>query len=620
MCVNEFSRSAPSDSGTNPTPHLFFFPHQIKVVLSTSFSPSTHVSVICGGGSGHEPFATGYVGPGLLSAAVAGPTFASPPASAVRAAIHAVTDPQQGCLVLVMNYTGDRLQFGAAVEGARAAGLPVEVVTMGDDVALLPPGGGGGGGGEGKGGAAAGDPAYAKARAGARGIGGNMMVLKIAGAAAALGKPLAEVAAAARAAAAAVSSMGVATCPCAMPGADRPDRLGLGMMELGMGLHGEPGAAVVPVAGGAGAAVEAVVAALLDRGPVAAAVRAARAAGRPPPRLACLVNSLGGSAVLEVGAVTAAVLAELTGRRGLPLERLYSGVFASSLDMRGFSVSLLLLEGGGGGGGGGGGDFLPVLDYPVDVAAPWPASPAVVGAGKAAVPLPSALVGALSPRSRGPPPDSPSVAAFTAALAAAAAAIKAAAPRLDALDARAGDGDCGATLAAGADALEAALAAAALDLATPQAAAQSIGAALAGMGGTSGGLYSLFLASAAGALPAGWEATAAGAWAGALAAGAAAISEHAGASAGDRTMLDALLPAAAAAAAAATSGAPGPAVAAAAAAAAEAGAAATSAMAGGAGRAAYVPAEAVRGEPDPGAIGVATWLRGVAGELGVRAA
>ena len=134
--------------------------------MSTAFSPSTHVSVICGGGSGHEPFATGMVGPGLLAAAVAGPTFASPPATAVRAAIHAVTSPARGCVLLVMNYTGDRLQFGSAVEAARADGLPVEVVTMGDDVALLPPGSGND----------EGDPAYAKARAGARGIAGNMMV------------------------------------------------------------------------------------------------------------------------------------------------------------------------------------------------------------------------------------------------------------------------------------------------------------------------------------------------------------------------------------------------------------------------------------------------------------
>jgi len=590
----------------------------LKVILDVTFDPATHVSVICGGGSGHEPFAAGYVGPGCLAAAVAGPTFASPPASAVRAAIEAVTSPARGCVLLVMNYTGDRLQFGAAVEGARAAGLPVEVVTMGDDVALLPPGSGDD----------EGEPAYARARAGARGIAGNMLVLKVAGAAAAAGHDLATVAALARAAAARVASMGVATCPCAMPGADRPARLEAGMMELGMGLHGEPGAAVVPLAGGAAGAVRAVVAALLDRGPVAAAVRAAAAAGRPPPPMACLVNSLGGSAVLELGSVSAAALAELCGVRGLPLARLYCGVFASSLDMRGFSISLLLLEGGEGGGGGGGGGgsgatplppLLPFLDAPVDVGgAPWPASPAVVDAKKAPVPLPAGAAGPQSPRSTGPPPDEPGVAAFTSALAAAAASIAAVAPRLDALDARAGDGDCGATLAAGAAALEAALRGGALDLTSPRSAMSSVGASLAGMGGTSGGLYALFLAGAAGALPStGWASAGPAAWAAALGAGAAAIGSHAGAGPGDRTMLDALLPAAEAAVAAVEgkAGDSARSVAAAAAAAAAEGADATAAMVGGAGRAAYVPDEAVLGEPDPGAVAVAAWLGGVAGAL-----
>jgi len=179
---------------------------QIKVVLSTAHNPATHVAVICGGGSGHEPFATGYTGPGLLAAAVAGPTFASPPASAVRAAIHAVTSPEKGALVLVMSYLGDKIHFGRGIEDARAAGLPVSVVTMGDDVALLPPGSGDD----------PSDPAYVKARALARGIAGSMLTQKIAGAAAAAGKALAEVEAIARAAAAAVASMGVATRPCTM--------------------------------------------------------------------------------------------------------------------------------------------------------------------------------------------------------------------------------------------------------------------------------------------------------------------------------------------------------------------------------------------------------------------
>jgi triose/dihydroxyacetone kinase / FAD-AMP lyase (cyclizing) len=573
------------------------------------------VSVICGGGSGHEPFATGFTGPGLLSAAVAGATFASPPAAAVAAAIHAVSSPARGCVLLVMNYTGDRLQFGAAAEAARAAGIPVEVVFMADDVALLPPGSGDD----------PADPAYAKARAGARGIAGNMLVLKAAGAAAAEGRDLAAVAAVARAAASRVSSMGVAVTACTLPGAAHPsDRLAAGTMELGMGLHGEPGAAVVPFPAhdGAAGAVRAVVGALLDRGPVAAAVRRASTAGsrRPGPPVACLVNSLGGLTVLETGCVAGEALAALRDA-GLSVRRLYSGVYASSLDMRGFSISLLLLEedeeeGGGGGDGDGGPPLLPLLDAPVDVAAPWPASPAAVSdAAAPPIPLPAAAAPpATTPR---PPPDSPAVRTFCAALRAAAAAVRAVEARLDALDARAGDGDCGATLAGGAAAVEAALDAGKLDLASPRAAAASLAAALTGMGGTSGGLYALFLAGAGGRLPdadaGGWEASGPAEWAAALAAGADAVGVHAGAAPGDRTMLDALLPAARAAADAAGRG--GPAAAEAAAAAAAEGAAATASMAGGAGRAAYVPAAALDGSPDPGAEAVAAWLGGVAAAL-----
>src|SRR5262249_40882170 len=148
------------------------------------------VAVLSGGGSGHEPAHAGYVGRGMLSAAVAGDVFTSPSPDAVLAAVRAAAGPR-GALLVVKNYTGDRLNFRLAAERARAAGVPVEVVVVADDVAL----------------AAAG-------HAGRRGLAGTVLVHKIAGAVAAAGAPLAEVAAAARAAAAAVRTMGVALSPC----------------------------------------------------------------------------------------------------------------------------------------------------------------------------------------------------------------------------------------------------------------------------------------------------------------------------------------------------------------------------------------------------------------------
>src|SRR5262249_25535634 len=138
---------------------------------------------------------------------------------AVLAAVRAAAGPR-GALLVVKNYTGDRLNFGLAAELARADGAPVEIVLVADDVAL----------------------AGSAGHAGGRGLAGTVLVHKVAGAASAAGAPLAEVAAAARAAAAAVRTMGVALSPCSVPAAGRPGfLLGEDEIELGLGIHGEPG-------------------------------------------------------------------------------------------------------------------------------------------------------------------------------------------------------------------------------------------------------------------------------------------------------------------------------------------------------------------------------------------
>ena len=135
------------------------------------------VSILSGGGSGHEPSFAGMVGPGVLSAAVAGTIFASPSAEQVRVGITSRVDADKGVLVVVMNYTGDVLSFGMAVEKAKAAGKEAQMVVVGDDVGV----------GRAKGG-----------KVGRRGIAGTVLVIKIAGALAAKGRPLGEVADAAR--------------------------------------------------------------------------------------------------------------------------------------------------------------------------------------------------------------------------------------------------------------------------------------------------------------------------------------------------------------------------------------------------------------------------------------
>src|SRR4051812_40834033 len=166
------------------------------------------VAVISGGGSGHEPAHAGYVGRGMLAAAVAGDVFTSPSPDAVLAALRATAGPA-GALLIVKNYTGDRLNFGLAAELARAEGIPVETVLIADDVALKDSAG----------------------HAGRRGLAGTILVHKVAGAAAESGASLTAVAATARAAAGAVRTMGLALSSCTVPAAGRPGFM-LGEAEI----------------------------------------------------------------------------------------------------------------------------------------------------------------------------------------------------------------------------------------------------------------------------------------------------------------------------------------------------------------------------------------------------
>ncbi|MEO0745573.1 MAG: dihydroxyacetone kinase subunit DhaK, partial [Pseudomonadota bacterium] len=173
------------------------YPH-IKVVYRADWDRS-RVALISGGGSGHEPAHAGFVGPGMLTAAVCGEVFASPSVEAVLAGILAVTG-EAGCLLIVKNYTGDRLNFGLAAERARALGRRVEMVVVDDDIALphLP------------------QP---------RGVAGTLFVHKIAGALADSGAALEEVTKAARRVIKNVASIGTSLDTCTVPGSPKEDRI-----------------------------------------------------------------------------------------------------------------------------------------------------------------------------------------------------------------------------------------------------------------------------------------------------------------------------------------------------------------------------------------------------------
>ena len=275
----------------------------IRVVLRSDWDKGK-VALVSGGGAGHEPAHVGFVGQGMLTAAVCGDVFASPSTDAVLAAILAVTGPA-GALLIVKNYTGDRLNFGLAAERARAMGLAVEMVIVGDDVAL---------------------PHLAQPR----GIAGTLFVHKIAGHVAEQGGDLAAVKAAAATAAAATASIGMALTTCTVPGRAAEARIPSGEAELGLGIHGEPGADRMPL----GPARD-MVATLLAR------LAPAIAASEQP--LALLINNLGGLPPIELAVVTDAILDSPVGQR---TELVFGPApMMTSLDMKGFSLSVLPLDG-----------------------------------------------------------------------------------------------------------------------------------------------------------------------------------------------------------------------------------------------------------------------------------
>ena len=497
------------------------YPH-IKVVIRTDWDRAK-VALVSGGGSGHEPSHAGFVGQGMLTAAVCGDVFASPSVDAVLAGILAVTG-KPGCLLIVKNYTGDRLNFGLAAERARAFGLKVAMVIVDDDVALpdLPQ---------------------------ARGVAGTLFVHKIAGALAEQGADLAAVAAAAEKVIAGAATIGMSLDTCTVPGSPKEQRIGPGMAELGLGIHGEAGVEQVPFTT-AGSAIARIVEKL----------RPHMGAGDH----AALLNNLGGTTPLEMS-----VLADELARAGTGVRYLVGPApMMTSLDMHGFSVSVLPVDA----------DQVAALMAPVAPHA-WPG---MVALGEVMLrPLPDGLT-PIQPLPSGHP-------ARRALIETCCRALIAAEADLNALDAKSGDGDTGSTLAGAARALVAALDR--LPLADPTQLYRAIGSELSQtMGGSSGVLLAIFFAAAGDASAGGRDLN------GALQAGLDRVMQVGGARPGDRTMIDALAPALHAL----------PEGLAAAAAAARTGADRTAGMTRAkAGRASYLSEDKLSGHVDPGAEGVA---------------
>jgi len=363
------------------------YPH-IRVVLRADWDKS-RVALVSGGGSGHEPAHAGFVGAGMLTAAVCGDVFASPSVDAVLAGILAVTGPA-GCLLVVKNYTGDRLNFGLAAERARAFGLKVNMVIVGDDIALpdLPQW---------------------------RGLAGTLFVHKIAGHLAEAGHDLAAVTEAAERVIAGTRSIGMSLDTCTVPGSAKENRIAPGKAELGLGIHGEPGVEQIDFAG-----AEQAMAAMIEK-------LAARTEDVP---CVALLNNLGGASALEMSVLTYELLRSDLGQR----IKLIVGPAAmmTSLEMRGVSISLYPLTPE---------DELALCR---DVALPaWPGCRAVGPAVSVALP------DGLSPIRPIPSPHK----ATREFLLKCCNIMISMESDLNALDAKTGDGDTGSTLAGAARAL-----------------------------------------------------------------------------------------------------------------------------------------------------------------------
>lgn len=508
-----------------------------RVVLRADWDKSK-VAIVSGGGSGHEPSHAGLVGKGMLTAAVCGDIFASPSVDAVLAAIVAVTGPS-GCLLVVKNYTGDRLNFGLAAEKAKALGLKVEMMIVADDIAI---------------------PDAPRPR----GLAGTVFVHKIAGTMSEGGRTLEDIAAAAEALVKGIHTIGVARDTCTIPGSPKPDRIGPDEVEVGLGIHGEPGVEIAK--------------------PSTSADLVANLAHRITPYIkadvgyALLFNNLGGLSGLECAVLLSDVM-----RSAIAVTVKYVGGPANvmtALDMPGFSLSLLELTP----------EIEGMLLAPTACSA-WPAFEKVVASSTIAAPE-------LDHETRLEPSSNIATRQVVENVIATCLSMQA---EIDALDAKVGDGDTGSTFASAAMAVQSSL-----DL-LPFAEGDGLLSSLSDivrkvMGGSSGVLFAILLARSSESY------RDVANWGLALASGLEAMQKYGGAALGDRTMVDALKPALEAL----NSGA-GMNVAAAAA---RAGANATASMLKAkAGRSSYLEARSLEGINDPGAEAVARIFEALARDL-----
>ncbi|MEN3186745.1 MAG: dihydroxyacetone kinase subunit DhaK [Atribacterota bacterium] len=297
-------------------PQLISLLPKTQVVVRTQAKEKGKVAVISGGGSGHEPAHAGFVGKGLLDAAIAGSVFAAPSFNDVLAALKHCGNPG-GVLFVVKNYTGDRMLFDMATEEASSMGIPTRQIVVADDVAI----------------------AEVSKR---RGVAGTIFVHKIAGAAAEMGKSLDEVHALAERASISIRSMGIALTPCTIPGNPKPNfDLAEDEIEFGIGIHGEAGIRrekIRPVRH----LVEKILSHIFSDLPLEAC-----------DEVVVLVNGMGATPIMELY-IAFQNVAEMLASKKITVYRSFVGEFMTSLDMAGFSITLFKVDE----------ELKTLLDYP----------------------------------------------------------------------------------------------------------------------------------------------------------------------------------------------------------------------------------------------------------------
>ncbi|XP_022073254.2 triokinase/FMN cyclase [Acanthochromis polyacanthus] len=467
------------------------------VVRSDLQSLKGKVALLSGGGSGHEPAHGGYIGAGMLSAAVAGGVFASPPPTSILAAILSLHNAgASGVLLIVKNYTGDRLNFGLAAEQARNHGVAVDMVIVAEDCAFDRP-----------------------SKAGRRGLCGTVFIHKLAGALAEEGSSLAQIVSTVTEVLKGIGTLGVSLSPCSVPGCLPSFELLPGDMELGLGIHGEPGIKRSKVS-----SADEVVRTMIEH--MTNPDSQSHLPLQSGDTVVLCVNNLGALSCLEMSVVTRAAISCLEDR-GVVVARAMSGSFMTSLEMAGVSLTLMKADQ----------EVLRLFDARTSAPA-WPNLSSISVSGRSCVTEAPVMSTKPQDDTQNEGPLSP---VMRKALEKICSTLLEKQEELNSLDRAAGDGDCGNTHAQAARAIQEWLQGHVVPGCPGRLLSALAGLVEEKMGGSSGALYSLFLTAAAGHMTEGRSNAAA--WAAAMHAGTQAMRRYGGADPGDRTMLDALCPA-----------------------------------------------------------------------------